>query len=299
MVLLLAVLSGVTVLALRSDSAPRARLLAKVDLLRALPKATGLFVTADFRQLRQAEALAPLLDSGRQLAGVGQLQDLCGFDPARDVKSLAFGTSASSAVELSFGVAVMGTFKAEEIKTCASQVIEKRGGVATRSQVGSFSTLRFGRGSNGEVAVGSQGLVLLGGGLYLRDMIDAYDGRTSGVRAHGAHTSLRQRLRRGALMLTWVLPEGWPKRILPGEDLNSSPLMDLRALGVSLQVAPRLEADLVLACTSQRHCRDVLALLNELGPAIAELSEQELGIDLFSGTAFRLEGRLARSEVFC
>jgi hypothetical protein len=169
-------------------SAPR-----QLELADAIPVDTTVLVTVDLSKLRSTPFGESLLGRDRQVEGVGRLRELCGFDPLELVRDLA--VVVPSRQDADFAVIGVGAFAAEPIVDCASKLIERRGGQPLRSSLGSFVTVRDASSSDGagELAVRS-GMVLLGGGAYLRTLVDTADGRLPRMERGGAHAELRSAL---------------------------------------------------------------------------------------------------------
>src|SRR6185503_16245563 len=81
-----------------------------------------------------------------------------------------------------------------------------RGGRPVITSIGSFRSVRDTAGTGGgEIAVRKGGPLLLGGGIYLRAMIDAADGHTPTIRSSVAHTGLAREVGAASIRLTVVL----------------------------------------------------------------------------------------------
>ena len=79
---------------------------------------------------------------------------------------------------------------------CAEAVIRKRGGTPVRSSLGRFTSVRDQGKPLGEVAIRADGLFVLSGGQYFRDVIDAADGAVLGDEAARLRTQLHRSMRR-------------------------------------------------------------------------------------------------------
>jgi hypothetical protein len=94
-----------------------------------------------------------------------------------------------------FGIAAMGSFTDDSMIDCATKVIAGRGGKPITSPIGKFRTVRDVEAPGvGEIATRPPGLLLLGGGPYLRSMIDTADGAVPSSAADPRHTELRTAL---------------------------------------------------------------------------------------------------------
>ena len=90
---------------------------------------------------------------------------------ASSVSCVLYGESGDSG---DFGLIASGKIDEKALITCASKVIEGRGGMPSVTTIGSFRTVRDTSLSEGggEIAVRDGGPLLLGAGSYLRAMID-------------------------------------------------------------------------------------------------------------------------------
>lgn len=161
--------------------------------LEAVPEGTMLVVDIDLRAVRASPLAAPYLGGERAVAGLGDLKRACGFDPIATVDQLVIAVPDST--DADFGLAATGGFGDAAILECASKMITARGGKPLASTVGSFRSVRDAtQGTSGEVAVRPGGLLLFGGGGFLRTMIDTADGGMPSAAADARHTALREAL---------------------------------------------------------------------------------------------------------
>jgi len=278
---LIAIAATVFVLGKRTPEKPVRPGLSALD---ALPADNAFVATVDLVRLRQSPVGAVLAGKGRELPGVGRLDDVCGFDPTLDIRELAIGVPASTDRDepRDFGIAATGDFSAKRIAACASRVIKRRGGSPVETRLGSFIDIRDRRHTGGELAVRDGGPVLLGGGSYLRAMVDAADKQGPSERRDKLHTVLRRSVgEHSTLVATWVLPSDWLEQ-LSGSDLSRlSPLSRVRAAALAVDVSPRVEAHAVVGCAKTAACKAVAALLEDLGrTTVGPLLRRELGTDL-------------------
>lgn len=234
--------------------------------LAALPAGAELQVTLDMARFRASALGALLTKEGRTLSGVGSLEQVCGFDPARKIRAIAVAVSAASRTNApDFGVAATGNFSARRLVACARRVIRRRGGSPVETRIGSFVAVRDRRGRAGEVAVRDGGPVLLGAGDYLLEMIDAADGRAPNATSDELHQALQRAVGvQGALVATWVLPARWLEQWAGAGLARASPLSQVRAIALRVNVTPEIEAHAVVGCTARSTCQEVHRLLSEL-----------------------------------
>src|SRR5262249_37302025 len=138
--------------------------------------------------------------------------------------------------------------------------------------------------SGGEIAIrgkpGGESTLLLGGGTYLRAMIDAADGRAPSIRASVAHTNLGKEIEEGAARVTFVLTA--EQRNALANDFaagraDAKPLLTLVGGALGLRVNGRaVSLHGVLACDDAPHCNDLATALR----AARDERASDLGVRL-------------------
>jgi hypothetical protein len=263
----------------------------EVDLIGAVPQGPELLITAEVGALSPAVALDLLRAGGGALLG---LRELCGFEPLLALKRVAFAMpfrSEASAVAADFALIADTSLPPEPVLRCAEAVIRKRGGTPVRSNLGQFTSVRDQGKPLGEVAMRADGLFVLSGGQYFRDVIDAANGAVLGDEA----ARLRTQLHRG--MHRRLAPSQLIVTLLPGASL---PLPGVRALGLGLEVQSDVRLRGFVGCASTSACGDARRLIEQLKGDIAHdtglsglrsLSIAEHGVEL------DLTGRLPREQL--
>jgi len=229
--------------------------------LDALPDGALLVATADIRALRRSSALAPIFSETGDIPGIGNVRDVCGFDPLERITDVAIGIPAAG-VDGDFGLVASGAIDAEAFLACASKVIETRGGRPVVNPIGSFRTVRDSAAlaSGAEIAVRDGGPILLGAGTYLRAMIDAADARVPRVTSDLLHERLSREVGNGALRITVVLtPE---QRRTLNEELarggaQGSPAAAMIGVGVAFSVDERVGLSGVVVCDAANACGEL------------------------------------------
>jgi hypothetical protein len=221
--------------------------------LEAIPAGAILLATADLDALRASPIAGPFLLPGREIQGVGKIKDVCGFDPLDKIKDVAFGIPASGDSG-EFGLAASGDFQEDAILECAARVIQRRGGRPVTVPIGSFQAVHDGASAaGGEIAVRKGGPLLLGGGAYLRAMIEAAEGKTPAIKTSKAHAALIAAVGDGSIRLTFVLsPE---QRAALAGDLDRA--ASILAGGIAVTLGPVVKVHAVLECPSADACADV------------------------------------------
>jgi hypothetical protein len=250
----------------------------------AFPRGASLVIAANLQKLRQSP-LSGLVDEGsREIVGES-LRETCGFDPIDRAKTLLLvipnrTEHPKGDTQPPFGIAIGGEFSEAAISSCAVRVVEKRGGEPARAKLGSFQAIRD-RRATGEVAIRDGGPLLLSEGWYLREMIDALDGKTPSLASDDQHATLRDSIgaKDSAILVTFISPPGWLDRMAGSEIASLSPLASLRAGAIRIEVNPRFTATLLLACPDTAHCDEIAKFVERMRTDLRRAISEELGVD--------------------
>jgi hypothetical protein len=220
------------------------------SLLDDVPPGPALIVSADVEGLGR-EATQQLLSTGRgALLG---LRELCGFEPLLSLREVVLAaTQVTSVRDADFAVIARTSLDPEATLRCAEAVIRRRGGEPVQSALGAFRSVRDAAHPLGEVAIRGDGLFVLSGGQYFRDVIDTASGNRHGDEAatlrNQLHAGIRKRLGASPLVVSWLV----------GPQLAST---GVQALGVGA----RLERDVLLRgyvlCPVDSGCKQAQELL--------------------------------------
>lgn len=251
-------------------------------MLAYFPTGARVVVTVDVERMRGTALGRLLAASGRELPGLGRLEEVCGFDPteAIDEVGVALPTAPlSGAAETDFAAVMMGDFSTVQLTACATAIVNQRGGEAVQSRLGSFTSVRDRRERDGgEIAVRDEGPVILGGGSYLREVVDTAEGRVPSEQQEGRHAELRNRVGKpGALLASWVIADG-PTAESPTE--VDAALSALRGGALRLDFTPGLELKLLLACDSKPGRDQVTAAVEQGKRRLGPHAKEWLGLDL-------------------
>jgi hypothetical protein len=283
------------------SATPRTRAPAQVSPLAAVPQGATLIATLDAKKLRSTPLGSALLTEGGDLPGLGPIVDICGFDPTLSVAVVTFAlpSAAPDADEddeapVEFGIAAYGDFSADRVAACASTAITHRGGSPVATKVGSFISIRQRQGSDGEIAARDNGPVLLGAGRYLREMIDAADGRVPNAQRDEQHRRLRASLGEdGTLLVTWLLPRGWLENLAENSLARLSPLSAVDRAALRVDIGTRSLVTLALGCESPTACSD----LAEIAKSLIESELEPLLTDQFPSAVQRFGVVAASGQV--
>jgi hypothetical protein len=266
----------------------------------ALPPGAELVVRADLAALRETALGASLFGGGRELAGLGTLTELCGFDPTEQIEELVIAVppARGSTGEPSPGIVATGPFDPARVLGCVARVIGRRGGTPVETRFGELVSIRDQRNPGAEVAVRAGGPVLVGEGAYFRSMLDAAEGRSPTLLGDQAHATLRRALDgAGAATLTFVARPGWLERWLSEDQPMDTPLADVRAGALSLEVTPNLGVTLLLSCPAEAQCEKLAGWLAARVGDARERLRTELGADPVTSLKVRAEPHAARLQL--
>ncbi|HYQ42913.1 MAG TPA: hypothetical protein VER11_13125 [Polyangiaceae bacterium] len=246
--------------------------------LSIIPQGSAFMLSVDVRKLAHAPLGTFIAERLGRSAGTSKLAQTCGFDPLLALDQLALAIPSAdlaASAHPDFGIVANGRFSAAEITRCASTAISARGSEAIRTKLGSFDTVRDRNASNGEIAA-KDGLVIVSGGSYFRDLLDSAE---RAPRAPGRddarslkHGELRRALGPGAVVVSWLLGEGWFERVAGGEtNARLSPLSALKSVGARMNVDKTAELQLLLECADKDGASRISSLLGELQSALDTL----------------------------
>ncbi len=237
-----------------------------------VPHGPAFLLTADVHQLEQAP-LGVFLVQRVVHAGATQLTAQCGFDPLARLDQLALAVPSAATIgdqehPEDFGIVATGHFSAAEIMHCASGAIAAHRGEPMQTKLGSFSSVRDRQRTGGEIAA-REGLLLVSGGSYFRDLLDAAEGRAPKLDRPDArdarHSALRSALGPAPLVASWVLGEGWFDRVAGGAgNAQLSPLGKLRDVGARVDVGGALHLAVILECEDSAGALEVSKMLGDL-----------------------------------
>lgn len=271
-------------------AAPRER--ARTDPMLLVPAGPRLLISVDVATLMKVAAgdLARL--GGDKLLG---LRETCGFEPLLALRSVVFAMpfedAAGAGRGSDFALIAETSLDRERGLKCAELVIAERGGSPARTHLGSFTSVRDLRKPVGEVALRSDGLFVLSGGQYFRDVMDASGGvvrqdEAAKLRTQ-LHRSIRDKLGQAQLKLT-LLPEA------------SSMLRGVLALGLGLELERDIALRGLVVCASPQACHEARAVIENAktelaaAPQLSGLSTLEIEQQ---GERLELQARLPRQQL--
>jgi len=243
--------------------------------LSIIPPGSAFMLSVDVRELARAPLGMFLAERLGRTAGANKLAQTCGFDPLLALDQLALAIPSAdlaASAHPDFGIVASGRFRAAEITRCASTAINARGGEAIRTQLGGFETVRDRNASNGEIAAKDR-LVVVSGGSYFRELLDSAESAPRVPAREDArslkHGELRRALGPGALVVTWLLGEGWFERVAGAEtNARLSPLSALKSAGARMNVDKTAELRILLECADSDGASRIASLLGELQAAL-------------------------------
>lgn len=269
----------------------------------AIPGGALVVATADLAALRASPVGAPFLKQGREVPGLGKVRDVCGFDPMDTLDEAALAVPAAGDTG-DFGVAATGRVDPDAILACAGKIIEARGGKPIITTIGTFRSVHDATmpATGGEIAVRKGGPLLLGGGAYLRAMVDAVEGRVPTAKSSLAHAALGKELGDAAsVRVTFVLTPEQRRTLL--EELGSSsvanPASSVVAAGAGARIGSDVALHAVVATNDPAAATKLAAGLDEARLAkVDDYSFQLVGFgELFKSVKISVDGELVHLRV--
>lgn len=269
--------------------APRA-VPAPPALLSAVPTGPALLVTVDVAALGEAAAVELLRAGGGALLG---LRETCGFEPLLGLRQVAFALPLAEPEQApDFALIAQTALDPEPVLRCAEAVIRKRGGTPVRSALGDLRSVRDQKKPLGEIAIRDDGLFVLSGGKYFRDVVDAASGRfvadAPARERSQKHAAIRRKLEPAQLIVTMLDGPGLP--VPPG----------VHSLGASLRVGKELSLRGFIGCHSVAGCGEAQFVVEKLKaelvkePGLASLNQLKLELQ---GTELELTAQLPREQL--
>ena len=232
----------------------------------AIPSDAFLVATVDVAALNDSPLAAPLAPFVASL-GADEVEKQCGFQPIARVRELSIAIPEGQDGE--FGILARGALTKDEMSRCASAMISSRGGSASQTESSGFSIMSDESSalpSPSKVAWNDDGLVLVGRGGWLTQMMEAANGKRPRLDANEEHAELRTALGKGRLLVaTATLPEPLRKKIereFQGDSEGENDLMrgvlGVGAAGIALgTTGPTSEIAIELRCDDDDACVQV------------------------------------------
>lgn len=233
----------------------------KEPLLSAIP-ADALFVmNADLARLRSSPLFAPLLKENRSLPEVGNLRDLCGFDPMTRLDEIALVLPPGD--DEGLGIVATGAIEKGEFIQCASRLIEKRGGEAKVERVAGFALVHDAKGMmSDQIALQEGGPVWLGERGFIDYALGERQGASSSI-LDTAHASLRQELGDGLIRATMVVSDELRNKARAERGALDLPALEIESIGAVVSTGRALELRGIARCQTIAACASLADSLRE------------------------------------
>ena len=258
----------------------------RVDPAAIVPPGPQLLVTAD------VEALADVAGPQLLKAGVGSLlglKELCGFEPLLAMRRVAFAMPEGSS---DFAFIAETTVSSEQVLRCAELTMKKRGGSPVRTRLGRFVSVHDQARPVGEVAIRDDGLFLLSGGKYFRQVLDQAAAATptdaQARQREQLHRVVRTRLGTNQVNVSSVTLEPHPDPA------------GLRSFGIAVEVSKRTRIRGYVGCDTEKACTDAVSTAESLRQALAKdpLFAPLTGVRLAqNGAELLAEGEIANEQL--
>ncbi len=257
-----------------------------IEVTDAIPRGASLLVTVNLAAWHGSELGRSIFGATREVTPLGEVRRACAGDPMAAVRVVALAVPSRSLAtpdaDLELGLAAAGDLDAGAVADCAAAIVRLHGGDPVRAPIGGFLAVRDRDGaSEGEVAVRDGGPVLLSGGRYLRDMIDATEGRVPSMRSEPRHRELRDEVGTdAALVATWLVPTEGEALTGTITEVPADELDHVRAVAASFRLAPRPHLRVLVWCDAEAPCRDLASSLDaRLREASGPVAQAWLGFD--------------------
>jgi hypothetical protein len=275
-----------------------------LEPLSVVPAGPAFVLTVDVARLRGSALGRELI--GKELAQLapamtGAAGEHCESTLSSDIDRLAVAVPANEPqAPATFGVIAAGRFQKDPALRCAAGSSGNLEGTV-RSTIGAFDTLRDPKTTR-EVAA-RDGLLVQSDGPYFRALLDRAEQRQpKTTEAEDARDRLHAELRRvvgqnAPIVASLVLPPGWLARMLAEPSAEASPLAEIRAAALRVEVASDFTLAGTIRCDRDDACARLehflSALKNDLGALnaagalslLSKLSLARRGAALdFSGT---------------
>ncbi len=233
----------------------------EASVITAIPDGAMLVVEVDLGALRQTELGKRLLGHGRDIAGLGEIQTICGADPMDAVTQLAVAVPTAG-VDAGFGVFARGSFDADKLLSCAERIVARRGGKPMRRRSGRFAILRDANLAlaSAELAVADGGPFVLAEPPYLAASLQAMARPGPPGGPNEAHRALRRLLPDRTVMATVVLNDELRNTLadeLRKQNLADSPFRAIHSGALAIEIGQTLHLEAVLRCDDATSCRGV------------------------------------------
>ena len=179
-----------------------------------------------------------------------------------------------------------------QVLRCAELTMKKRGGAPVRSQIGRFTSVRDQARPLGEVAIRSDGLFVLSGGQYFRDVLDEVAGVSrpddKARQREQLHAGVRRRLGPNQVSMSTVTLE--PRPDPPG----------VRSIGIAIDVRKRTRLRGYAGCDTPKDCENAASMADSLRQALAKeplfapLASVRVALD---GSELLAEGEMANEQL--
>jgi hypothetical protein len=254
-----------------------------VDPLSVVPAGPAFVLTVDVARLRATALGRELI--GKELERLASAKarpagERCESALSAEVDRLAVAVpagdkSGAPATAASLGVIAAGRFREDAALRCAAGSSGNLD-ATVRSTIGSFDTRRDPKTMR-EVAA-RDGLLVQSDGAYFRALLDRAEQRQlHATEAEDARDRLHAELRRvvgrnAPIVASLVLPPGWLAQLLGDPAASASPLAEIRAAALRVEVAANFTLTGTLRCDRDDACARLEHFLTTLKSDLSALN---------------------------
>ncbi|MEM1030217.1 MAG: hypothetical protein AAF928_05495 [Myxococcota bacterium] len=205
------------------------------SMLELIPADPLVVVEVDVVAMKATPVGAQLLGEGREVAGIGEVVDICGDDPLAGVERIAL--AIPEVARVGFGLFAVGAIDDAALLACATDIVRRRGGTPRERAQGAFRVLSDATQdeAGARLAVRAGGPLVLTEPAYLAESV-AVRPETSAARS--PHAELRAMVPSGLIVATAVLSDTQRATLLDElrvQGATASPLGALRDGAVSIR----------------------------------------------------------------
>lgn len=251
---------------------------AEKGLLRWVPAGALIVAEIDPVALRRTPLGKRILGGGRRVAGLGDVESICGVDPLQSLQRLVVAVPQSE--QAGFGLFGEGALDAPALLRCAREIATRQGGKTIESKgphgfriLGSTTP----RTAATELAVRPRGPMLLSTKRYVRAALAVGAAAQASMHGDAQHAALRQLVGPAMVRVTAVLSDQQRaslRRQLGRGGRQRSPFLGVLGGALSLQVQDGVRGVAALRCRQAAECAAVAQTINRY---LKQFADEGLG----------------------
>ena len=246
-------------------------LVASLDPLDAIPAGAFFVASVDVGTVQKSPLFVTLLGEGgaTRMLGLGDLAESCGFDPITRVSRLAVAVPEDNA-KGEFGLAAKVNVTGPELEKCTKAL--SHGKSLETKKVGNWIIVESATGAR--LAYGG-GLLLVGRGAWLEQMMAAADKKAPSAKDDPGHSGVRRvmatKLPASTIVVTAVLPKtlrdklraDMKNEVDPNDESSRvfAGVLGVETAGVAVDTGDTTKIEVELVCDTADSCASVEKLV--------------------------------------